>query len=254
LHVYVVPPALWQERLHSAFNQIIGETVRSDIERQLGYEIVPRNFVFCKSVGRCLTQVRSRQEKELKVKHFLPPHAYCPEIFVLDYDIARRSQSSSDGSIASNRSYPNHRALQQPQRSSRQQQQQPPLQQQNFDSPRQTVYHGRTPKVAHKGITGVYIGPYPMQSYPGLGSRPGTADSQSRSPVPFDSGLDMDYEELESKAQAAAAAAGASATGAEADDEDSLRSSPMPLPPPPPPPPPFDESPLTEPPSSTSER
>ncbi|PAA75722.1 hypothetical protein BOX15_Mlig003676g2, partial [Macrostomum lignano] len=195
LHIYVVPAYLWHDRLRSAFNQVIGESVsagfvrvppdihldhlRSEIEKQLGFEVVPRSFVYCKSVGRCLTQVRGHQEQEMKVKHFLPPHAYCPEIFVLDSEVARRSQTSSNGSMASNRSNNTEQS------SSRS----------GFHKRlnQTTVYHGKAPQVTQKGGTGVYIGPYPMQSYPGLNSRPGTAGSQGQ----HDSGLDLDDDESE---------------------------------------------------------
>uniref|UniRef100_A0A1I8FZ26 SPATA1_C domain-containing protein n=1 Tax=Macrostomum lignano TaxID=282301 RepID=A0A1I8FZ26_9PLAT len=135
LHIYVVPAYLWHDRLRSAFNQ-----------------------------------VRGHQEQEMKVKHFLPPHAYCPEIFVLDSEVARRSQTSSNGSMASNRSN---------------------------NTEQSTVYHGKAPQVTQKGGTGVYIGPYPMQSYPGLNSRPGTAGSQGQ----HDSGLDLDDDESERRAE-----------------------------------------------------
>uniref|UniRef100_A0A1I8GY28 SPATA1_C domain-containing protein n=1 Tax=Macrostomum lignano TaxID=282301 RepID=A0A1I8GY28_9PLAT len=96
--------------------------------------------------------------------------AYCPEIFVLDSEVARRSQTSSNGSMASNRSN---------------------------NTEQSTVYHGKVPQVTQKGGTGVYIGPYPMQSYPGLSSRPGTAGSQGQ----HDSGLDLDDDESERRAE-----------------------------------------------------
>ncbi|XP_074641747.1 uncharacterized protein LOC141899386 isoform X2 [Tubulanus polymorphus] len=112
LHVYIVPRELWVDRLHCALNQVIEETVsagfvrvlpetrvhdlREDIEKQLGYEVVPKNYVFLKSVGRCLTRVKAKQEYQMKIKHFLPPHAYCPEIFLLDPPATMRGMSSTD--------------------------------------------------------------------------------------------------------------------------------------------------------------
>ncbi|XP_077981582.1 uncharacterized protein LOC144436628 isoform X2 [Glandiceps talaboti] len=99
LHIYVIPGDSWNEKFRSAYNEVINESVsagfvrvfpeitvyslRDEIEEQLGYDVLPKDYVFLKSVGRCLTQVRGRQEVELKVKNFLPPLAYLPEIFVL---------------------------------------------------------------------------------------------------------------------------------------------------------------------------
>ncbi|GIX97082.1 SPATA1_C domain-containing protein [Caerostris darwini] len=56
--------------------------LRGDIREQLGGENVPGAFVFLRSVGRNFTQVKSKQELELKVKSFLPPYAEEPEIYV----------------------------------------------------------------------------------------------------------------------------------------------------------------------------
>ncbi|XP_002733667.1 uncharacterized protein LOC100374267 isoform X2 [Saccoglossus kowalevskii] len=100
LHVYVIPSESWNEKFHSAYNEVINESIsagfvrvvpdltiyalRDEIEEQLGAdEGVPKEYVFLKSVGRCLTQLKPRQEIDLKVKSFLPPLAYLPEIFLL---------------------------------------------------------------------------------------------------------------------------------------------------------------------------
>ncbi|KAF8773130.1 Spermatogenesis-associated protein 1 like protein [Argiope bruennichi] len=56
--------------------------LRSEIREQLGTENVPDAYVFLRSVGRNFTQVKSKQELELKVKSFLPPYAEEPEIYV----------------------------------------------------------------------------------------------------------------------------------------------------------------------------
>ncbi|CAH1775651.1 unnamed protein product [Owenia fusiformis] len=104
LHVYLVPPELWRDNLNSAINQIVSETVsmgfirvvpelklyqlRDEIIEQLGSDAVPHDFVFLKSVGRCLTQVKAKQELHIKVKSFLPPHNYLPEIFLLEASAA----------------------------------------------------------------------------------------------------------------------------------------------------------------------
>ncbi|XP_076814864.1 uncharacterized protein LOC143461015 isoform X2 [Clavelina lepadiformis] len=99
LHISVVPMEHWVERLNYASHKIIGDTfsagfirvlpetsvvkLRYDIADQLGNDIFPKDYVFLKHVGRCLALVREKQERQLKVKNFLPPHSIMPEIFVL---------------------------------------------------------------------------------------------------------------------------------------------------------------------------
>ncbi|CAD5120055.1 DgyrCDS8637 [Dimorphilus gyrociliatus] len=123
LHIYVVPVDLWRSHLRSADNAVIEKTVsagyvrvhpdvsiynlREEIEAQLGNEdIIPKEFIFLKSVGRCLTKVKLRQEYSTKVKHFLPPHAYLPEIFLLEalpeWRECYTSRSSSEHSESRN--------------------------------------------------------------------------------------------------------------------------------------------------------
>ena len=48
--------------------------LRQSIEKLCGIEYgFPRDFIFLRSVGRCLTRVKSTQENELKVKNYRPP-------------------------------------------------------------------------------------------------------------------------------------------------------------------------------------
>lgn len=48
--------------------------LRSSIDQLCGNESnFPRDFIFLRSVGRCLTRVKAKQEKELKVKNYRPP-------------------------------------------------------------------------------------------------------------------------------------------------------------------------------------
>ncbi len=48
--------------------------LRESIERLCGNEdYFPRDFIFLRSVGRCLTRVKQTQESELKVKNYRPP-------------------------------------------------------------------------------------------------------------------------------------------------------------------------------------
>ncbi|KAJ8040410.1 Spermatogenesis-associated protein 1 [Holothuria leucospilota] len=89
LHVYRVPPDVWNDKYQSAYNEVINETisigfVREELRNQLGPASLPEEFVYVRSVGRCLTQVKGRQELELKVKAFLPPRNFAPEIFILE--------------------------------------------------------------------------------------------------------------------------------------------------------------------------
>lgn len=99
LHIFVVPLDLWLEKYRTAFNNIALESVsagfvrvqpyislnylRDHIEEQLGPEIVPEDYIFLRSVGRCMAVVKENQERLLKAKDFLPPVAYSPEIFIL---------------------------------------------------------------------------------------------------------------------------------------------------------------------------
>ena len=48
--------------------------LRETIEMLCGKEdFFPREFIFLRSVGRCLTRVKQKQENELKVKNYRPP-------------------------------------------------------------------------------------------------------------------------------------------------------------------------------------
>ncbi len=48
--------------------------LRETIELLCGKENnFPREFIFLRSVGRCLTRVKQTQENELKVKNYRPP-------------------------------------------------------------------------------------------------------------------------------------------------------------------------------------
>lgn len=117
LHVYVVPPELWQEHLQSAVNQIISDTVsagfirvlpetiicnlRTEIEAQLDSELIPKEFVFLRCVGRCFTRLRPKQERALKVKHFIPPQTYAPELFILESTPEMHVPSTGTSSLSS---------------------------------------------------------------------------------------------------------------------------------------------------------
>ncbi|XP_033736929.1 zinc finger CCCH domain-containing protein 13-like isoform X2 [Pecten maximus] len=110
LHVYLVPHNLWRERYNNFLNQNVTETVsagiirvhpeqkvivlRDEIDSQIGAELVPRDYVFLKSVGRSITKLKAKQEYQLKVKNFLPPQSYAPELFLLEAQDVDSSRSS----------------------------------------------------------------------------------------------------------------------------------------------------------------
>ncbi|GIX77446.1 spermatogenesis-associated protein 1 [Caerostris darwini] len=89
LHLYLVPKEKWLEKRKLAKNQAVDHTIsvgfvrvlpqthlsdlRKEINRQLGIDSVPQTFVFLRSVGRNFTQVRPKQEMEMKVKNYVPP-------------------------------------------------------------------------------------------------------------------------------------------------------------------------------------
>ncbi|XP_071154895.1 spermatogenesis-associated protein 1-like isoform X26 [Mytilus edulis] len=113
LHVYIVPPDLWRERYNNLLNQNVTETIsagiirvhpetrvcnlRDELETQLGAELLPRDFIFLKSVGRSITRLKPKQEFQLKVKHFLPPNSYAPELYLLEVE-NRDDENETTGS------------------------------------------------------------------------------------------------------------------------------------------------------------
>ncbi|XP_076104816.1 uncharacterized protein LOC143073246 isoform X9 [Mytilus galloprovincialis] len=113
LHVYIVPPDLWRERYNNLLNQNVTETIsagiirvhpetrvcnlRDELESQLGAELLPRDFIFLKSVGRSITRLKPKQEFQLKVKHFLPPNSYAPELYLLEVE-NRDDENETTGS------------------------------------------------------------------------------------------------------------------------------------------------------------
>ncbi|CAG5115824.1 unnamed protein product, partial [Candidula unifasciata] len=134
LHVYKVPPDLWRGPFNNILNDAVVETVsvgiirvpaeirlvdiREEIVQQLGAntdELLPKDYVFLRSVGRSLTTLRLKQEYQLKAKHFIPPVAYAPELFILEVTPEMRealavsdtsSQSPPLSRQVSPRSYP----------------------------------------------------------------------------------------------------------------------------------------------------
>ncbi|XP_064604919.1 spermatogenesis-associated protein 1-like isoform X2 [Liolophura sinensis] len=117
LHIYVVPPDIWRRKHNDVLNTDVNETIsagfirvhpenkvftlRDDIEQQLGLDLTPKDYVFMKCVGRSLTRVKPKQEYQLKIKNFLPPLAYLPEVYLLEVSPGERhlyGLSSGEGS------------------------------------------------------------------------------------------------------------------------------------------------------------
>ncbi|XP_054715363.1 serine/arginine-rich splicing factor 11-like [Uloborus diversus] len=114
VHVYVVPSDKWIEQRKLAKRDIIDQAIssgfvrvlpsttllelRSEINEQLGTENVPETYVFLRNVGRNFTQVKSKQELELKIKSFLPPYAEEPEVYVKEgsYTLIRSASVGAD--------------------------------------------------------------------------------------------------------------------------------------------------------------
>ncbi|CAF0757963.1 unnamed protein product [Rotaria sordida] len=101
LHVYIIPKSVWKNVQHLAQNAAMDDAIsvgfvrvppdmklqnlREQIERLCRIENdFPRDFIFLRSVGRCLTRVKQTQENELKVKHYRPPLTYASEIYLLE--------------------------------------------------------------------------------------------------------------------------------------------------------------------------
>ncbi|KAG7487766.1 hypothetical protein MATL_G00026850 [Megalops atlanticus] len=99
LHVFYVPEEKWDSKLNKAAVEAIDsfisagfirvypdislETLREELGGLLGTERTIDNFSFLKCVGRSLALVKAKQERELRVKSFVPPYAPQPEIYLL---------------------------------------------------------------------------------------------------------------------------------------------------------------------------
>ncbi|CAF3500835.1 unnamed protein product [Rotaria sp. Silwood1] len=90
LHVYIIPKKIWKNRQNLAENEVIKQAVSAGFVHvpesltihELRQYIInicgeeenfPKEFNYLRSVGRCLTKVKTHQEKELKVKNYRPP-------------------------------------------------------------------------------------------------------------------------------------------------------------------------------------
>ncbi|XP_062920855.1 spermatogenesis-associated protein 1 isoform X2 [Mobula hypostoma] len=112
LHVFYVPAELWNSTLNTVSTHTISKFVsvgfvrvlpelslkalRPQLGSLLGTETISDKFAFLKCVGRSLAMVRTKQELELKVKSFAPPHAPQPELYLLPITrlVAKRQTNS----------------------------------------------------------------------------------------------------------------------------------------------------------------
>ncbi|CAF1560858.1 unnamed protein product [Rotaria magnacalcarata] len=100
LHVYIIPKKVWKRRQNLAENEVITQAVSAgfvhvpenltiDELRQYIIHVCsedasfPKDFMYLRSVGRCLTKVKHNQENELQVKHYRPPMTLAPEIYII---------------------------------------------------------------------------------------------------------------------------------------------------------------------------
>ncbi|XP_068176460.1 spermatogenesis-associated protein 1 isoform X2 [Antennarius striatus] len=99
LHVLYVPDDQWDVKLNKipadtiesfisagfirVYPDITLKTLRSNLGHLLGSERSIDKFSFLKCVGRSLALVKSKQERDLKVKTFAPPYAPQPELYLL---------------------------------------------------------------------------------------------------------------------------------------------------------------------------
>ncbi|KAK2835456.1 hypothetical protein Q5P01_015940 [Channa striata] len=124
LHVLYVPDDQWNVKLNKVpaeaienfisagfirvFPDVTLKTLRSELGALLGTERSIDKFAFLKCVGRSLALVKSKQERDLKVKTFAPPYAPQPELYLLptlETDCSICSQSFTPDSSSS---FPDH--------------------------------------------------------------------------------------------------------------------------------------------------
>ncbi|UJR30525.1 hypothetical protein I4U23_018054 [Adineta vaga] len=117
LHVYVVPKNVWKDRQRLAQNEAMDDAIsagfvrvspnmtirelRKSIENSCGKEsYFPRDFIYLRSVGRCMTKVKAKQEDELRVKNYRPPQTFAPEIYLLDGRQENNTQDLSSSPVS----------------------------------------------------------------------------------------------------------------------------------------------------------
>ncbi|XP_066928346.1 putative leucine-rich repeat-containing protein DDB_G0290503 [Clytia hemisphaerica] len=99
LHVFVVPLELWLDQYRFAYKNAVLESLsagfirvapktslsstRHHIRNQLELDIIPKDFIYLRTVGRCLAVVSEQQEVEMRAREFAPPATSSPELLLL---------------------------------------------------------------------------------------------------------------------------------------------------------------------------
>ncbi|XP_068447716.1 spermatogenesis-associated protein 1 [Clinocottus analis] len=128
LHVLHVPEDQWNVKLNKVpaeaiesfisagfirvYPDITLKTLRSELGALLGAGRPFEKFSFLKCVGRSLALVKSKQEKDLKVKTFAPPYAPQPELYLLP--TVETDSSSQSLSPDTSSSSPDHQTYYHP--------------------------------------------------------------------------------------------------------------------------------------------
>ncbi|XP_061636788.1 spermatogenesis-associated protein 1 [Phyllopteryx taeniolatus] len=124
LHVLYVPDDQWNVKLNKVsaeatesfisagfirvYPEVTLKALRSELGELLGAERSLDKFSFLKCVGRSLALVKSKQEKDVKVKTFAPPYAPQPELYLLPTVENESSLSSHSLSPDTSSSSPDH--------------------------------------------------------------------------------------------------------------------------------------------------
>uniref|UniRef100_A0A8C0IJG7 Spermatosis associated 1 n=1 Tax=Chelonoidis abingdonii TaxID=106734 RepID=A0A8C0IJG7_CHEAB len=116
LHVFYVPEEVWNFTLNTVSADLTSKFIsagfirvprhvtlralREQLGDFLGEDAVPDKFIFLKHIGKKLAVVKAKQETELKLKLFAPPHALHPELYLLPgvdhLEIAYSSSTTPD--------------------------------------------------------------------------------------------------------------------------------------------------------------
>ncbi|XP_007480670.1 spermatogenesis-associated protein 1 isoform X2 [Monodelphis domestica] len=123
LHVFYVPEGSWNYKLNTISVEVVSkfisagfirvsphltlQALREQLGEFLGEEAVAEKFLFLKCIGNNLAVVKTKQEKELKLKSFAPPYALQPELYLLPIvdhlgNIYSSSSSSAMGDTQQN--------------------------------------------------------------------------------------------------------------------------------------------------------